>query len=287
MLSPKLRKFIPQDSLDYFQSDYKNVMEDFFYNRESEETLIQNSRYNYQVHDRNRQEAEVKSHNLTVSLLIIAYVLLIIIVGVLIAYIRYKNKIIGLQSTINSLNKIAKSFNPTNCNLTYNTTEDNNCNNASHINQANHISVPKTNISEQSLKNEIRNILEDIKISSTSYQIPDSIMTSDAFAVIRKHISDWSIISSSEEYIWNDLEKIILDEFPYFLTRLQLLLGEVPDVTNLRIALLIKCGVTSAQAGRLFGRSKSTISYRRAILSTKILGDKSESNYLDKVIQAL
>lgn len=83
------------------------------------------------------------------------------------------------------------------------------------------------------------------------------------------------------------MEKIILDEFPYFLTRLQLLLGEVPDVTNLRIALLIKCGVTSAQAGRLFGRSKSTISYRRAILSTKILGDKSESNYLDKVIQAL
>lgn len=53
------------------------------------------------------------------------------------------------------------------------------------------------------------------------------------------------------------------------------------------MALLIKCEVTPIQTGWLLGRVKSTISYRRAILCSKILGDKSEINYLDDVIRAL
>lgn len=287
MLSPELRKFIPLDSLEHFLSDYRLVMEEHFYNRQSEETLIQNSRYNYHLHDLNRQKAEIKSRNLSTSLFIMTCVFLVLITVGLIIYIKHKNKIIELQSTINSLTKIAQSLTATNSITTKIKSEQNNNDNISITKPAELIPSSGTNISEQSLKDEIRNILESIKNSSNSYQIPEHILTSKPFAMIRMHIGDGSIIPSSEEYLWKDLEKIILEEYPYFFKRLQLLLGDFPDVTNLRFALLIKCGVTSAQASRLFGRSKSTISYRRAILCAKILGDKSESNYLDKVIQAL
>ena len=287
LLTPELSKVLPQDSVEQILSNYKTVLEDNFYNRQSEETLIQNSRYNYQVHDRNRLNAEIKSKRLTMSILTMTCILLVCIVVGLAIYLRYKNKIIELQSTISSLNKIAESLNTANNCSDSNGAENVRNNTISQMRQDFLPNSSESNITEQSLKTEIKEILESIKNSSRSYQIPERLLASETFTAIRTHISDGSIIPSSEEYIWKDLEKIVIEEFPNFIERLQLLLGKFPDETNLRFCMLLKCGVTSAQASRLFGRSKSSISYRRAVLCTKILGDKSKSNYLDKVIQAL
>lgn len=281
MLSPELRKYIPVDSLEYFLTDYRRTMENHYFNRQSDETLIQNSRYNYQVHDRNRRKAEIRSRDLTIYLLIAVCSVLAILVGVHVMLLRKRNKIIELQATVGELNKIIETIGM-----------NNDCSPAdqneeplpSEFDKA----LSEQKITEQSLKNEITAMLIKIRESSRPAQtIPDSIINSDAYRIIRKHIAEKTLIPSSDYHIWGEIEKIVLQQSPEFINRLSLLLGGLPDEQTLRLTLLIKCGVNSAQSGRLLGRSKSTISYRRAALCAKILGENSESTYLDDVIRAL
>lgn len=281
MFSPELRKLIPHDSLEQYLSDYKITMEDHFYNRQSEETLIQNSQYNYQVHDRNRQKAELKSRTLSIYLLTTVCCVLTIIIGFLVLHIKKRNKIINLQTTINNLNKIIQ---------TLNTRDKPSVTGQQENRLANEFfnSTLEEKITEQSLKDDIKAILTKIQESAPKKcAIPDSIISSDAYKVIRKHITEKTIILNSEAHIWDELENIVLEQFPMFLTRLRLLLGDFPDEQTLRLSLLIKCGVTSAHIGRLLGRSKSSISYRRTKLSEKILGEHSNTTHLDDIIRAL
>ncbi|MBD5357583.1 MAG: tetratricopeptide repeat protein [Bacteroides sp.] len=253
MLSPKLRQYLPTDSMEYFFAEYKRVLEESFRELESDELIMQHSRYNYQMHDRKRREAEEKSRSLTIALLSLACAILGIIIIALFIYIRNRNKIIELQKIINDLNKLAESLNHNkNVNATQaldHTQADNKVNPESNPDLTNNLQIPMPTgkISQQSLKEEIKSLLTEIQVSTQSATISDRILKSDAYRILRNHIERKTLIPDSENKVWDELERIVLEESPNFISRLQLLLGGKIDEQNLRMALLIKSGASPAQ----------------------------------------
>ncbi|MDE5877895.1 MAG: hypothetical protein K2H47_10435, partial [Muribaculaceae bacterium] len=57
-LNSKLRKFIPEDSLDFYLDGYWNLLQESLDNNESRNAVLQNSLYNYRLHERERVKAE-------------------------------------------------------------------------------------------------------------------------------------------------------------------------------------------------------------------------------------
>lgn len=281
MLSQELREYLPQDSIQYLLYDYKNVIEQTFFNRDTNETLIQNAYFDYSQHAKKRYEAELKSRNLTIIILIITILLFVALTIAIYIYYNNKNKIFKLQNTINKLTRLTESINN-------NTIENNQESVFSEI-EPNIIKSPSTyKATKESLTQKIDDILNNIR-DSTSTQCPvsHSILQSEAYASICEYINRKEIIPISAEHLWQDLGKAILLDSPDFIRHIQLLYGENIDEYNFKIIVSIKCGITSAQSSRLLGRSKSTINYRRMAISSKILGDKSKVNYLDDVIKSL
>lgn len=48
-----------------------------------------------------------------------------------------------------------------------------------------------------------------------------------------------ALLPDSKKYVWEELERIVLEESPNFISRLQLLLGSKIDEQSFRMALLI------------------------------------------------
>lgn len=57
LLSPELRKFINKDSLSVFYDRYWVTMNDYVSSHEGEQVVVQNSMYNYSLHERKRMKA--------------------------------------------------------------------------------------------------------------------------------------------------------------------------------------------------------------------------------------
>ncbi|MDE5876548.1 MAG: hypothetical protein K2H47_03520, partial [Muribaculaceae bacterium] len=92
--SPELIKFIPADSLPIYLSGHRSVMVNSLKKNESQQALIQNSRYNYQLHERERVKAESSRDRLRLWLVVIVLSVLLVIsllVGVII-YQKARNR---------------------------------------------------------------------------------------------------------------------------------------------------------------------------------------------------
>lgn len=126
--------------------------------------MLQPSRYNYQIHDRKRVEAERKSRKLTIALLSLARAILGIVIIALFIYIRNRNKIIELQKIINDLNKLAES-----------------------LNHEKGVNATLASDNSQSLKEEIKSLLTEIQASTQPAAISDRILKSDAYRVLREY----------------------------------------------------------------------------------------------------
>ncbi len=146
------------------------------------------------------------------------------------------------------------------------------------------ISKPKENTEElrEYLKSELLQLSETSKRKS----IPSSILNSKVYGDIQKKIEEKKILNENDE-IWKELENIVLQSSPNFISNLRILtLGNLTSI-DLRTALLVKCGIKPSQMTVLLGRSNGAIVSRRESLCIKIFGKNEGVKMIDNIIRLL
>lgn len=288
ILSPELRSFIHPDSLDKYIDEYRGLLEGFYNENENELAINQQSLYNYQLHEREKNKAEKSNEKLWRW--IIGFIFAVSTMMIVILLLKNKNKknIIELQQAIQYISdlerEIKKAQNAPLC-----ATERETAGKTSNPEETNntHVLPDAAKNTESELRALLKNKLMALYESSNDKTaVPSAIYESEPYQELLKQISSGKSIKENDG-LWSELEETVLKVSPRFKTNLNLLtLGKL-TVLDLHTALLIKCGIKPSQMTILLGRSNGAIISRRESLCVKIFDEKLGVKVIDKVIRLL
>lgn len=270
-LSPELINFVPKDSVMPYVWRYQTVTENEFNKNAENEALIQNTHYNYAIHDRERAKKEKENERL--RFIVGGGILLILILSVLILYLKYRNKnnLIKLYEYKDKLQILQKS-----------------------LNIADTVTISAENeemiarkASKKVLRDKIsKELLALQKTGESNYRLDPKIESSDLYQHLKKLILTNEIIKNGIEK-WDELERLIDDSYPSFFSNLKVLSDNTLKPIELHIAMLIKCGFSPSEVAYLISKDKGTISYHRRHLSNKLFKTKLIPDDLNNAIRAL
>lgn len=262
LFSPELYSLIPPDSIPFYIRDYNSALETYYNRHESQQALMQDAFYNYQLHQRAREQAEHQSQKLTNALHASVIIALLLICALVLAAYRRKKNLSDYQAAVLELEQLRKSL-------------------------ENDTIIPSGASDRDLLRDKLRQELQMIqKQVSNRKNIPESITGSEVYTTIQGFLDSKKAVSDNST-IWSALENIVIASSPLFRERLTLLAGQALKPHDLHLVLLIKCGFTPSQTTLLLGRTKGTISYRRRHIGEIILGNKVNSELIDKIILCL
>ncbi|MDE5790136.1 MAG: hypothetical protein K2H96_02760 [Muribaculaceae bacterium] len=285
IFSDKLREYVPKDTLIALVSEYKNTIEEYIDRYEGENAIIQNTRYNYVVHDRERINAEKKLYVYTIIAFIAVIITLILLAIILYSKYRKADTKADIVTAINIMKELPEISNEE--------TEimDNKYSGA--VDQTETPSIDNGVAQEYPEKLEdIKNrIMAGIKTSDDkdiSSLVNPTILSSQIYRILKEKIESRNSITNSEEVtVYKSLEELIESVSSGFSYRLRILTEDRITASEQRMAMLMKCGFSPLQISILFGREKSTISTHRRNLSFKITGQKKADKSLDLIIISL
>ncbi len=266
LLSPELRGRTHPDTLNRYLSEYLLLQESYFNENEHRQAIMQNSLYNYHVHEKERLKAEKSRDEVIIWWWIAVVIILVLITVSLIHRIRTKQTIIELHETIARIEAVGQAMGDGGVRP-----ED----------------IDPISPDTESLRARLR---ERIALMDTEEyrrpSLPPGIVESESYRTLQGYIGDGRIITDSDP-LWNDLYTTILKCSPDFSIKLQKLMGRGIRRHELQTIMLIKCGVTPVQMTGLLGKSKGAISSRRESLCTSILGEKVNQKAIDIIIRSL
>lgn len=85
--------------------------------------------------------------------------------------------------------------------------------------------------------------------------------------------------------LWGEMENCITKVSPNFFKTLNLLTGHKPKPENLRLAILLKLGLSSERSAGLLCIQKSTLTARRKKLSSSLFGTHLDYRLLNNIIR--
>lgn len=272
ILLPEFRKMIHPDTLNRYYTDYKNILEAYFDDNTNEQSLIQASLYNYQLHERESLRAREASDNKT--RIIFGFSFLVIVLAFIILYLKYRNQknIFKLRETLDMLEILRQKINASSTHGagSCETTEP---------------SVPVTSMSELKLRKKLQQELMDLYKQTEGIITPQEILDSDVYAELVELLQKHKPIK--DDAIWDRLERTVLTVAPDFISNLKLLAGNRLTSQELHTALLIKCGFRSSEMMTLVARSNGAVSSRRSFLGEKILDEKHKAHVIEGIIKLL
>ncbi len=270
LFSSDLYPLIPSDSIHNYLADYYKTLESYYDSHESQQALIQNGLYNYQIQQRERDRAEKRNNQFAYITGILFILVLIFIIATL--YLKYKKRALqlSLQSTIIELDNLQKSLsNHTqfkNGQVTYPNSQQ---------------SITDLDCLKRRLQEQINHLVNE---SAQKAPINSIILNSEIFHKINDYILENKTIPENS-HIWSELEQTIISCSPLFKEHLRLLVGQDLKPHDYHVVLLIRCGITPTQMTILLGRTKGTISYRRKHVCEMVLGQRIDSQFIDDVIR--
>ncbi len=268
LLSPELRRFIPQDSLPIYFEEYVKVLDKVYDSNESQAVLIQNAYYNYQKHVKEREQLKVSRDNIVRNF----YILLILGLSFLSIHFLFK-----YRDSLKEL-KFHRAMDFIKLRLNYlSATESVACKPS----LADFCWENEENI--QSIRSRMKSYLKDMK--KEPYIVPDVILQSEAYKSIITLLASRDGIHS--ELIWEEIAKAVEKCSPGFKQKLISLTGGRLSESDFQIILLIKCGFTPKDMTILLIKAKGSISSRRAYLSKKIFGENIGISEIDCLIRCL
>ena len=272
ILLPEFRKMIHPDTLNRYYTDYKNILEAYFDDNTNEQSLIQASLYNYQLHERGSHRAREASEYKT--RIIFGFSFLVIVLAFIILYLKYRNQknIFKLREALDMLEILRQKINASSTQAagSCETTEP---------------SVPVTSMSELKLRKKLQQELMDLYKQTEGISTPQEILDSDVYAELVELLQTHKPIKDNA--IWDRLERTVLTVAPDFISNLKLLAGNRLTSQELHTALLIKCGFRSSEMMTLVARSNGAVSSRRSFLGEKILDEKHKAHVIEGIIKLL
>lgn len=313
LLRPEIRHLVPKDSIDIYISRYDNLVDEYVDKNDAESFIIQDSRYNYQLHQKQREAAERNSERLSLWLFGAVAIILACVIVILTMTIRSKNRVIQLRSALDSL-RIANEI------LEKNQKKSQKNNGGDDINTGEN-TVAEDSAENQAVREDERICTEDNDIASCSDEIRSDVTEADSDVEIIKRRIEAEIqdlkdriretpgvpdsireseigirvkeMANRKEYLsdksplWREIEEIVLRHFPDFQNKLTLFAGYKVRDLELRVYYLIKLGLNSSQAAGLLNMKRSNVSYYRNKLNKVFSGVLNENITLDEIIRHL
>lgn len=288
ILSPELRSYLHPDTLIQYVFEYRRFLEKLFDENENELAVNQQSLYNYQLHEREKDKAEKSNEKLWRWIIGFMFAVAIMMIVILLLKNRNKKNIIKLQQAIQYISDLEREIKNAQSNTlcaSETETDDNISNRDKSVNPPGLPDTAKNTESELRalLKSKLMALYES---SSEKTAIPAAIYESEPYQKLLRRISSGKSINDNDG-LWSELEETVLNSSPRFKTNLNLLtLGKL-TVLDLHTALLIKCGIKPSQMTVLLGRSNGAIISRRESLCVKIFDEKLGVKVIDEVIRLL
>lgn len=265
LLSDPLRGRLTHDTVAEYLCRYDDILEKFVDENMETAALIQNSMYNYSVHDRARQSAEQSYDELKIWLLATGVVALGLGLAFALYYLKKERSKIRFFKIISGIWNLRNEESSKKLEM----------NNDSH----------NSNENGEKLMKELMCIYEK-SIGEGKNPIPDSILKSPTYLRLIDCIKNEKGIENNKE-LWQDIESMVREAFPDFMERLRLLSAGKLSVQEEQTALLIKCGFRLKDIADLLGKTQSTIGSRRTSIAKKMFGEKREVKMIDKFIRLM
>lgn len=286
ILSPQLRKLVHPDSIDRYISDYRDLMETLYDENQSQLAIDRQNLYNYQLHERQKDEAE--KFNEVLWRWISGFIFAIVVMAVVILFLKNRDKshIIELKQALENIDMLKRElmFSPEA--VPFHDDNIKRSGGCSHSEDSAGVQ-PSTGTIRKELREKLKNDLMSLYESSDKKQeISPAILQSEPYQDVLNYVKASTSIDENDA-LWSDLEKTVLNSSPKFKSNLNLLtLGKL-TVLDLHTALLIKCGIRPSQMTILLGKSNGAIISRRESLCLKVLDKKLGVKVIDGIIRLL
>ena len=261
LLHDPLKRLIPEDSLGAYYDRYAELVENKLNKNADELAILQESMYNYSIHEEARGKAEIAaSRREWIIMAILAAFFAFVAFAVFIRN-RKQKEIIRLHVMLKEIDRI----------------------NSMRIYDE-EIKRERDDNDSQALRESIRKkVLALYEKHKNDMPLLDPVISkSEVYHTLCNHIANEECIKNKDT--WKSLECVILESSPNFKTMLNVLAGEKLNRNFMEIAMLIKCGFTPKEMSILIGRAKNTITSRRTFLRNKLFENQNDNEILDSVI---
>ena len=295
LLSPRLRRLLPPDSIGSYYLRYGEEIAEFADNNNREACAIGNAVYNYSIHERERQREEVKKNRYAIAGLILLTAVLALCLTII--YIRHRNRRNRLDlyealENIGILRDLLKSANARTIGTVKDVAPAENGNiSAEHAGKFAGI-LPAIK-EEERLRRKLRAELQELISVSSGHSrpsrtciLPKEITESETYGKLRGYLNRGEELPSGAP-LWEELTELTNEIWPDFHDKLRLLIGSKINENDYHLCLLIRLGVSPTEIGVLLRRTKGTISSRRARLCKEILGENAGANRFDIIVLSL
>lgn len=272
ILSPEFRHTLHPDTLNQYYTDYKNLLEAYFDDNPNEQALMQESLYNYKLHEREKLKEHAANERL--RWFIAGIVILALIASSIMLFIKNRDKatIIQLRENLDSLQKLKSQLPPPAETPAMDPLS------------AADSTEPDTINNEPALREKLRDELMALYEQSKSQKVSPIILNSKIYFQICGMISERQRI---DEETFDKLKRTVLEASPKFIDNLKILTQNRLTELDLQTALLIKCGFKPSEMTVLLARSNGAIIYRRNTLATKVFGHTESVDVVNGIIRLL
>ncbi len=270
LLDPKMKGYLPSDSLYLYVGLYRDIIHD---NHDAKVLAVaanQTNLYNYNLHDRERLDAEEGKNRILRWLLVTVPFLLLAIAYIFYLSFHHNKSILGLQQMLKAFmdreehHKVSTddSASPMEEDMTAGETPD--------------------PIREETLKR----LMATAKKNGKKRPVDSYIIHSTAYARLLEMVENTQILKDDDP-LWKELETVVSIVSPDFRQTLEILLAGKFKEADFQLALLIKCGIRPVQMQTLFAKSNGAIISRRDNLGAKIFGSKVSAEEVTAIITAI
>lgn len=282
ILSPKLLSFSSKDSIYAYTIAYRKILNEYYKANNNKLALMQESLYNYQLHQRAKDSAEKKYRGLSYIVIAMLSIFTTVLGVSLLLYVRLQKKKNQLE---NALSVIANlEYKNAKCISNDSNIESGLCHNLSLLDNGKSNDGLKKTI--ENLRENLINRIISLADSLDKIVVHESILNSDVYSYLQNNLKH-SISIEYDHKFWEDLEQAVLAVSPDFIQNLNILSGGKLSSFDIHTALLMKCGMSSSHIATLCGRRVNTISTRRKSICKRLFDEKIRLSDLDKLISLL
>ena len=244
LLTEEMKDSVPQDSIYSYLKNYLIWSEKTLNNNSNTAALIQNSYYNYVLHDRKRREAEKSENRMIFVSLALAVAVLALISTTLYFKNRSKSRRIKLGEATENIRRLKERLNE------YTVMK----------------SSPGDDAGAAALREQLRKqLIEAAGATADIYRIPSELTSTQVYSYIRTRIEDRMPLP--EQFSWVKLQDAVNSAFPEWKQNLNILGGANITPEAIKTMLLIKCGCSPSELALLLSITKGSVSSRRAEIS--------------------
>ena len=262
LLSKELAPYSTPDSIISYAQNFVINFKDYD-KSVNNVVLLQQSRYNYSGHELRAQKISQTNRHLKLSMLILAFVAVLLICIFLFINLQKNKKILNLHRAIESFDNIKAP------------------------DQDNPVKImEKKEKTEDELREELREKMLSCDFENKNIKVDQNLSSSEPFQKLTVYIEKEQAVNDSDE-LWHELKKQIETSSPNFFDNLTLLASDRLTKTDIQTLLLIKYGISSSDMTKILSRTHSTIGSRKDSLCLKLFGKKIPNDNLDNIIKII